>query len=260
MLRLVLLASLAAAAALPTGRAVAQKGKPPGAEDIGESLAVVEELGLRPVAGLPKKLAEEYRPDLVTPGDVRKDPEKYPLRNAVLDAVDVLRRDRELPRITSFPERELNPRGKMAIVKRQEEVAKVSAALREVLGRLDAAADRRQTEPSKRWQAHCDYIRALVKQRIASIEEYNLMLGRIRTEQLPKLEKPDQNGWRLATAEKMGSAKDVRELADEARTGFAEVAKQYPGTTWAALADRDAKAPLGLTWQATDLPQPKRKK
>ncbi len=71
-----LLAALAAGVA--GSLAAAQLPKPKDPTPTGESQAVLEVLGLAAVPGLPLKLAEEYRPDLVTEGDVRKDLETRP--------------------------------------------------------------------------------------------------------------------------------------------------------------------------------------
>jgi hypothetical protein len=233
--------------------------QPPTAPQTGESQSVLDELGLTAVPGLPTKLPEEYRPDLITEGDVRKDQKRYPVRAAVLDAVAALRDSWGLRMSEVFPESDYNPRGKEKIAVRQEVTAKTAAALRAALSGLDAAAPRRVDEKSKRWQAHFDYIRSRAKRRVAEVEEYYQMLDQIRRDELPGLNKEKgQNGWRLAPADKSASAKDVRQLADDARAGLTAVAKDHPKTTWAALAEKDLEAKPGLRWEPTVIEPPKK--
>jgi hypothetical protein len=240
--------------------AVGQTPKPTNPPPSGESQAVLEELGLTARPGLPTTLPEEYRPDLVTAGDVRRDPKRYPVRAAVLDAVTALQKSHELPMTDTLLAKDLNPRTKQAIVARQEEVAKVAMALRAALDTAEAAAGRRGTETSKRWQAHYDYTRALVKQRLALVEEYNLMLGRVRRDELPELDpKAGQTGWRIAPTDKVSSARDVRELADDARRELSMVAKSHPKTTWAVLAEMDQETKPGLRWEPAVIEVPKSK-
>jgi hypothetical protein len=241
--------------------AAAQPPKPKDPPPTGESQAILEELGLTAVPGLPVKLPEEYRPDLITEGDVRQNPKRYAVRAAVLDAAAALRKSRELRMTDTFPESEYNPKGKVRVTIRQKEVAKVEAALRAALDGLEAAADRRGGEPSKRWLAHYEYARALVKQRLARVNEYNQMLDHILRDKLPELDRAaGQNGWRLVQADTMASASDVRQLAADARKELAAVAKAHPKTTWAVLAERDLETKPGLRWEPMVIEQSKKEK
>lgn len=257
MVRLIVAAVVVLGWSAPATRAQPAKPKAPSAKDIGESLPVLEELGLPPADGLPAKLPEAYRPDLITAADVRRDPMRYPLRAAVLDAVDVLRDARALPTAASVRTEDLTDKGKKAVVERQQAAARLILRLEEAIAALDALADARKKEPSRRWQAHFDYAAAALRLQLAGAHEYNFALGHVRTDSLPKLD-PDggQNGWRLVPAEKMLSRKDVRDVAEAGREAMARVRKDHPDTTWAALARRDAAANLGLRWEAAELAAP----
>ena len=89
------------------------------------------------------------------------------------------------------------------------------------LEELRKAALHRDKESSPRWQAHYDYILAQLLARTAYISEYNLMLGKIRKDELPPLDPKLHKGWRLSAVEKMSAPKEIKEHADDARKLFA---------------------------------------
>ena len=71
---------------------------------------------------------------------------------------------------------------------------------------------------------------------------------------LPKLDaKAERNGWRLAAKEKMMWPKEFRDMAEEAKGIFEEIAKDHPETPWAVLADKHKEVKLGLEWQPARL-------
>src|SRR4029078_7451595 len=59
--------------------------------------------------------------------------------------------------------------------------------LTELLEELEKVGAKRGEEPSKRWQAHYDYILAELKARLALVHEYNTMLARVKRDELPSL-------------------------------------------------------------------------
>ena len=192
-----------------------------------------------------------YKPDYRSLAEVRADGGKHPLRLAVLDTLDLLRRDSKAAEgLRAFYPANAPPKMKDDIRREQERPAKLMANLQEARDRLDKIAGERSKEPAKRWQAHFDYTRAQLLSRIAFLEEYDLMLGKIRKDELPELEKGiHQEGWRLAAREKMQGPKDARDLASEAHKIWAQVAKEHAGTPWEVLARRAQAASLGLEWR-----------
>jgi hypothetical protein len=84
--------------------------------------------------------------------------------------------------------------------------------------------------------------------RLALLNEYNLVLGHVRTESLPELP-AGSSSWRLTHIEKMSSKKDIQELAESARAAFKDVAALNPGTPWEVLAKRTMLALPGLRWE-----------
>jgi hypothetical protein len=103
---------------------------------------------------------------------------------------------------------------------------------------------------TRRWQAHYEYARAVVKSRLAYLNEYNKLMGNVRTETLPELKANlGQNSYKLASSEKMKSAREVQNLAEESQAAFAKLIAEHRGTPWAIQAKRDRSFSLGLVWQ-----------
>src|SRR5262249_10165940 len=176
--------------------------------------------------------------------------QQYPLRAATLDAVDVLRKYARTPLREEF-RGSSNDAVKASILRDQREPARIIGELDEIREKMQKAAEKRDEEPSKRWQAHFDYVYAGLLARLTYVHEYNLMLGRIRQERLPERNPKIHGGWRLASREKPQSGKEVRDLADESKKILNKMVKQYAGTPWEVLARRERLTALGLEWQPT---------
>lgn len=174
---------------------------------------------------------------------------RYPLRVAALESFAVIRENRgELRPRTDLPAAP-SEMLKKTIAAEQTRVAHDITRLELALAQLDAAAELKPKEP-RRWQAHYDYAVAQVKFRLAFLNEYNLVLARVRTDLLPNLDAAKgQTGYRLGWGEAMHSNKAVKELADDARERFRAVAAAHPHTPWAALSRRTADTHIGLKWE-----------
>ncbi|MFL5328974.1 MAG: caspase domain-containing protein [Gemmataceae bacterium] len=187
-------------------------------------------------------------------------PDKYPVRSAVLHAHEILERHargevklgHSTKKVGPLRQTFLGPNDenkKRGIEREQREgPAAMVIELEDALESLAKFEAKRAEEPSTRWQAHFDYVHAMLKSRYAYVNEFNLMLGKIRKDELPALD-PSHNGWRLTSQEKMASPKDVKEKAEEAKKLFAQIIKDHPGTPWEVLAKRERLTALGLTWQ-----------
>jgi hypothetical protein len=200
-----------------------------------------------------KKLAP-YRPDYLSLGEISANPERFPLRVAVLEAVKFLR-ERFNPQNPALVLRDYfsgnnSDAIKKAILKESEKPADILTDLNALYRRLEKVGEEREQEPSKRWQAHYDYVLAQVLARIAYLEEYALMLGKIRKDELPPLE-AGHMGYRLASRERLQSGTEVRALVTASRKLLAKVARQRKGTPWEILAKREQLTALGLEWQPT---------
>jgi len=256
-------------ASMPARIAFPALEPPSGSASTQEVQQIVSELALPPfhvgagdeapftiegVVFFPSARLAPYKPDYRSLAEVRAEGGKHPLRLAVLDTLDLLRRDFDNQRageaLRAFYPANAPQKMKEEISKEQKRPARLMVNLLEARDRLDKIAGERSQEPAKRWQAHFDYTRAQVLARIAFLEEYDLMLGKIRKDELPELEKGiHQEGWRLAAREKMQGPKDVRDLANEAHKIWAQVAKEHAGTPWEVLARRAQATSLGLEWR-----------
>ncbi|HLJ93069.1 MAG TPA: hypothetical protein VKU02_07740 [Gemmataceae bacterium] len=196
---------------------------------------------------------ERYRPDYGSLREIEQDAAKYPLRVQVLQSIQLLRTafDPNGPQgsLREYFQGASNERIKAEILKEQRKPALVHEQLTERLEALRKAGEQRDKEPSLRWQAHFDYILAQLLARTAYVSEYNLMLGKIRKDELPELQPKVHTGWRLASSEKLQSGKEVKDLAAESKKQYAKVIHDYPGTPWEVLAKREQLTALGLEWQ-----------
>jgi hypothetical protein len=196
---------------------------------------------------------QRYQPDYHSLAEIEHSSEKYPLRMQVIQTIELMRAtfdaDGSHGLLRDYFYGGSSDRVKAAIFKEQMKPARVLEELQERLEELRKAARYRDRDPSPRWQAHCDYTLAQLLARTAYVSEYNLMLGRIRKDELPELRPDVHTGWRLASCEKMQSGKDVREMAAQAKMLFAKLIKEHPGTPWEVLAKRAWLTALGLEWQ-----------
>jgi len=200
-----------------------------------------------------KKLAA-YQADYTSLKEIVANPERFPLRAAVLDAVKLLR-EKFNPQNPELVLRDYfagnsSDAIKKEILKEQEKPADVLSEMNTIYRRLEKVGEKRDEEPSKRWQAHYDYVLAQVLARIAYLEEYSLMLGKIRKDELPPLE-AGHTGYRLASRERLQSGTEVRARVTASKKLFAKVARQHKGTPWEILAKREQLTALGLEWQPT---------
>ncbi len=189
-----------------------------------------------------ESVMKDYKAD-VPIEEVLKDREKYRFRAVVLDAFRAIndvwtgalagaegKMEEEIPApITDAVKRTIN--------KGLEAYAIGIAKLELSNIALDEIESLKQGE-TKRWQAHYEYARAVVKARLAYLNEYNKLMGDVRTETLPALAN-GQNLYRLASSEKMKSKKDVQMLAEQAQEAYAKLITEHKGTPWAIQAKRE---------------------
>lgn len=112
---------------------------------------------------------------------------------------------------------------------------------------LDQVAAMKADQP-KRWQAHYEYARAMLKARLAYMHEYNKLMGDVLTESLPPLD-AGQNAYALVSSERMKNKnEEVKQLVQEAQDAYSRLITEHKGTPWAVQAKRDKTFTLGLTW------------
>ncbi|MCE9560519.1 MAG: caspase family protein [Planctomycetes bacterium] len=240
---------------------------PPKSDPSAEIKALIREFGVPPIKvdNAELNLAEfPYRADAlkdykedVKIEDILKNKDKYKFRVAVIEAFDEIRNLwKSSGKNASLQIRETLPAPitvalKKQIKNEQNVWAFAIARLETVNDKLDALGKERNAQP-KRWQAHYDYARAIIKARLAYMNECDLMLGNVLTETLPELNaKLGQTSYKLVSTEtaKMKSKKEVKQLAAEAMDIFEKLIAERKGTPWAIQADRDMSFALGLAWQ-----------
>jgi hypothetical protein len=198
------------------------------------------------------KAMAPYRADCSL-SEIQSAPEKFPLRLTVLKAVRLLN-DEFDPKHGAVSIRhsfsaQNSARTKAEILKEQTKAAKVLLRLQEALEELRKVGEKRDQEASKRWQAHYDYVLAQLLSWIAMVNEYDLMLGKIRRDELPELTPNVHSGYKLSSQEKMQSGKEIKELTAESKNILAKLAKDHPGTPWEILAKRAQQTVIGLKWE-----------
>ncbi|MCS7022747.1 MAG: hypothetical protein NZU63_13085 [Gemmataceae bacterium] len=216
-----------------------------------------EDAGAAEMAGFPfdPQVLAAYR-DPISIEEVQKNPEQYRLRATVLRAFkeirDIWQGDPasggtgQLPDTIKAP---ITDELKKTIFAGLDFYAEGIARLELVDADLDALEAMRNSE-SRRWQAHYDYARAAVKTRLAFLNEYNKVMGNVRTNTLPMLDpKLGQNQYKLASTNRLRSGKEVERMVEQARQIYGRIVQEHKGTPWAIQAKREKNLSLGLTWQ-----------
>jgi hypothetical protein len=201
-----------------------------------------------------EEVMKDYKAD-VSVEEILKNKEKYKFRAATLSAFERLRGVwMSVSRVSGGPHASdgfaapVNEALKRAITREEEPWLMGIAELELVNIDLDKLEPLRAGEP-KRWQAHYDYARAVVKARLAHMQEFDRAVDCVLRETLPRLDmKLGQDGYRLVSSNKIGS-KDAEKLANEARTIYGKIIANHKGTPWAIQAKRDQSVALGLMWQ-----------
>ena len=260
MRRLLLAAALltpAAAGAFPFGPLAP-------ADDVTAIVAEMELPGVLPPAAeaplarvrYPAAAIKDYAAD-VPLAEIRKmeNAEKYRFRLAVLDALDVMRggwaNDGRQLRPT-LPA-EVTDRTKLEIRREQGALADWLPTLEVTRLRLEPLEAECGREPL-RWQAHFRYALAELAWREVLVAEYNLVLGRVRTANLPPLDPARHLGYRLRPAAELTVRGPEKHLFQNARERFAAVAHDHPNTPWGVAASRALRQPPGLAWEPAPRP------
>jgi len=174
---------------------------------------------------------------------------EFPLRAAYFDALNALEESNTI-RMREVLPGPIDPKRKAAFLLEQEPIGQSIFKLEQALAQLKEAAEKRDDEVSKRWQANFDYTQARLQSRLVYLFEYSYTLGQIRADNLPELA-PGQSGWRIGTGKKIAVTESkAKALSKESKKLWERIQTQYPGTPWALLAQRESLITLGLAWRA----------
>ncbi len=139
---------------------------------------------------------------------------------------------------------------KKSVARSQETPAALILALGDREQQLDALAESLKDEKSAYWRATFAYAQAQVKARLVLLDEYNLLLGDVRTDRLPARDAAKgETGVQMVSTAKLRSGKAATERAKAAGDLFDVVAKDHAGTPWAVAAKRARAEALGLEWR-----------
>lgn len=214
----------------------------------------------------PAKALAQYKPDdgktlavLLSELSKQKDPKgtaraqyakKHPVRVAVIDALAALAKSEHLTMRETL-NGPINDKQKAAFFNEQKEPGLLIFDLEQVLGDMKQVADDdMDKETSKRWRAHFDFTQARLKARLVYIYEYSFLLGAIRKDELPPLEKGD-DGWRMASRKKIQCTEPkAKTYAKEVDKAYKKIQKDYRDTPWEILAYREGLIALGMEWKA----------
>lgn len=199
----------------------------------------------------------EYKADYATAKELEDKLNDKPLRMMTLRAIKVL--DRSL---TTFRMRFAHESDEQAfkrkIEKDQENPAYVTAELGDLLEEMKKLEEKRDEEPSKRWQAHFDYTQARVLAQLAHVQEYSFVLGNKLRKDTPSLkDTKNHNGWIIIPQKKL-EQKETRGFDSERQKLLTKIIKEHAGTPWEILARREQATILGLTLQETYLEEYKK--
>lgn len=227
--------------------------------EVNKLLALAELPGLRKEIELPPGLAKvfpfpadamkPYEPDVP---DAESITDKYPLRKATHDALNYIRTSWKYGDGSGLRETfngSVTETLKKELEQDQQPIARMILELGEHMALLEKAGKTLSEEKSKRWQALYAYALAQVQLRWAFVNEYNLALGTIKTD---NLEKPSSGGtpvYRLVSVEKMRSSREVASKAEAARETFETIIRDHKGTPLEILAKMNRGVALGLTWK-----------
>jgi hypothetical protein len=201
----------------------------------------------------PAKALEPYEADYMSLAEIEQNPEKYPLRVAVLRAAKVLRENVDQFHMKEVFNGNTSAQIKRQVLKEQVDPGKSILFLKDALDDLKKAGEKRDKEPSKRWQANYDFVLARLESRLVYVYEYNHVLAQIRSDSLPPLEN-GATGYRLGAKKDVGIRKtepEVKDLLKDIDRTWQRLAKQHPATPWAVVANRERMTVLGLEWRPT---------
>jgi hypothetical protein len=199
---------------------------------------------------------KEYRPDWVRRDQYEAAVTKSPLRQAVVNASQLMQENQKLPGMPSlaFPAVE-DPRFKDVMAANQAIADRTAYTVDEALGPIAAAAKLRDRETSRRWQAHYDLIRGRLLAMKVRCYEYNWACARLKKD-MPKFKEPRANTWRLVPDTSVQYSKNAAAAAHDAERLLNRVIEEHPDTPWALLARRELKDPLGFKWVEAYTPPP----
>ncbi len=192
-----------------------------------------------------------YRPDLRARIEVLADRDQYPMRTLIWQVIqDLNPHNKEAKKAVELRmEFSLNPQQFVAQTRQEQAKAKMHLQyMAEAERRLIAGAKLREQEVDPRWQANYDLILAQLVAYQARTYEYGVALDAFINN--PKTAPAMRNNrklvhWDIRTTKKTRT-EEAKPYIERARTLFADVQKNHPGSPWAARASWELRRGFGV--------------
>ncbi len=200
----------------------------------------------------------EYQPEWISPAQFGRMLNEYPLRAALVRAVEISReRVPGQPRFTfTVPADTEQFRDQMTQGQRAQ--AQTRFIVEAALSMLEPVRDLRDREPSPRWRAHFDLIYGRLLAMKVRCFMYDASCAQMKNDPLP-FQNPNSNAWRLRPIDEIIlGGPTVTQAADRARQLLQRVVDEHPESPWALLAQRELRDPLGMKWVETYREPPRR--
>lgn len=192
-----------------------------------------------------------YRPDLRSRQEVLADRSQYPLRQLIWQVIQDLNPYAETKDKVVEMRMEFSLKPDEFVAQARKEQAKAKQHLMYMSQAEKAMLDAkklREQEADPRWQANYDLILAQLVAYQARIYEYGVALDAFMAK--PKTAPPTKgerylHNWDIYTVKQVRT-QEAKPYIDRARSMFAEIKKEHPGSPWAARAQWELERGFGV--------------
>ena len=196
------------------------------------------------------EVMRKYKPDYVSNKRYWEDVQKYPSRQALVEAANFTTTgDLRSPRLKFEKNNEAD--FVRDVTRAQRNAALIEPPLNRLYEMLRAGESGRELEQSLRWRAGYDLAMGRAIAAKLRAETYNGMLALIKTQKKfskPVNGQPQNNTWVLQPADTTETGSQHRKLLEKAKAYLERVVDKHPGTPWAMLAERELSIPIGWEW------------
>jgi hypothetical protein len=148
--------------------------------------------------------------------------------------------------ITRFP-KEADAQMARRASEAQQFSARNLAPIQQLFELLTPGEADREKLSSARWQAEFDLALGRVLAAKVRLDGYNSMIAALKRGKT--FTKESSRSWVLEPADAFETESTLRRAGERAKMYLERVAKEHPGTPWAAIAAEELKTPLGWTWR-----------
>jgi hypothetical protein len=132
------------------------------------------------------------------------------------------------------------------LLRYQQQIAAGSAPIKNMYDTLKAGEADRDKLENLRWKISYDLALARATANYVRLDGANAMMAKAKGGM--RFTDSSNNLWRLEPSDEVDSGGTHKRMAEDARSRLEEIVKNYPGTPWALIAERELEAPLGWKW------------